>query len=130
MWMLKNFPIFKKGTWNKVHETCCSLGLRPISFQTTADLKCLSDYVKSSQWNLNFNYWTGGLKLNDTWWWCPEKAVKLSGDMIWTQGQPDNKNLNESCMHLFIDKKSGNIEFSDRSCSNQFVMGCMVNIIF
>jgi hypothetical protein len=100
--------------------------MRPISFESAAEMQCLSDYVKSSQWNLNFNYWTGGLKQNDTWWWCPEEATRLSSGVIWTKGQPDNKNSDESCLHMCINKTTKTVELSDRSCSNQFVLGCKV----
>jgi hypothetical protein len=117
-----------KGNWRTNHDTCCSLGMRPIWFDGQKDMQCLSNYIKTFNWTLNLNYWVGGIREDVCWKWCSSlgSLSSESADLAWMSREPDNVNGNESCLHLRIYNNGSNVALSDKKCSSKYVMACKV----
>jgi hypothetical protein len=102
--------------------------MRPIWFETGSEMQCLSDYVKTNNWTLNFNYWTAGRQQGcwGEWGWCNSAASggALADDLLWLPGQPDNSS--EGCLHLKIFKNGSTAGLSDRNCESRYVIACQV----
>jgi hypothetical protein len=39
--------MLKQATWEQNFQTCCSMGLKPIVFETPTEIECLGNYTKS-----------------------------------------------------------------------------------
>jgi hypothetical protein len=104
--------------------------MQPLWFNDASEMTCLSE--KTPNWTLNFNYWTGGLQQScwGQWSWCsPDGPEPLKKGLHWMQGQPDNAQGNEGCIHSRVFKNSSGFAISDRNCSHKYVMACKVELI-
>lgn len=120
---------FKKVTWQKNWETCCSLGMAPLTMDSASEQQCLSKLTKSSNWTGNQNYWTGGTQqgCRGSWAWCGIKAGGISDDVKWESRQPDNLGGRQDCVHLKNVKASG-LMLTDRNCTDKYILACKVYV--
>ncbi|XP_059471660.1 uncharacterized protein LOC132194422 [Neocloeon triangulifer] len=116
--------------WEENVKICCQLGMTPLKINTSAKQSCLNSIVNVSTWRYNYNYWTYGLKFNDSikeaFWWCdPISATEVSnGTVEWKAGQPDNMGGNESCLHLQVVHKDSKMVVTDRNCADDYMLAC------
>jgi len=99
--------------------------MRPVWFKDDKEMECLAKEV--SNWTLNWNYWTGGTQQScwGQWAWCSAQGPDaLVQGLRWAQGQPDNVNGTEGCLHLRILQNNTGLAISDKSCSRKYVMAC------
>jgi len=92
-------------------------------------MNCVSNYVKFTNWTLNFNYWTGGKQQGcwGEWGWCSSSGVDaVKEGLIWSPNQPDNQNGSEGCLHLRVFKNGSGVALSDRRCLDKYIMACEV----
>jgi len=89
----------------------------------------------ATEWKLNYNYWTAGIKnnCNSSFSWCSgnfSQIVQLTDDLIWEKGQPDNFGGNETCVHLRIPRNaSDGVKLTDKNCANKFIAACEVRVL-
>jgi hypothetical protein len=141
------FALFEwQGTWEQNFQKCCSMGLTPIVFETTAELSCLSNITKSNKhkncnliitsseksgsWPYNLNYWTGATQkgCKGQWAWCSGLSTSpLPDNLTWAFNQPDNKAGGDDCMQMRLMQNTTGISLFDRNCSDKFVFACEVN---
>jgi hypothetical protein len=41
-----------QATWAQNYQKCCSMGLKPIVFETKTELECLGNFTKSAKKNI------------------------------------------------------------------------------
>jgi hypothetical protein len=112
-----SFPFFqlhckmRQVSWQKNWETCCSLGMMPLTLDSASHQECLSNITKSSNWTGNHNYWSSGTEqgCRGNWSWCVIGAAPkaISNDVKWEAGQPDNRGGRQDCVHIKNVNKSG-----------------------
>jgi len=104
--------------------------MRPIWFKNASEMQCL--VKEMSNWTLNWNYWTGGKQsCSDQWTWCSVQGPEpLAMGLRWADGQPDNFQGDEECLHMRIYKNISGLVISDRKCSNKYVLACQVRTRF
>jgi Lectin C-type domain len=121
------------------------MGLKPIAFETTAELKCLSNFTNSipsmitrvlslntklGNWTYNFNYWTGATQrgCKGQWAWCTGLSIApLPDNLTWGFNQPDNRAGGDDCIQMRLMQNSTGVALFDRNCSDKFVIACEVN---
>jgi hypothetical protein len=135
-----------KVTWEENWAKCCSLGMKPIVFETAEELHCFNNLSQNGDleswlsiinieygtfqgaWKFNLNYWTAGTNRDNPgqWSWCGTHPLQgISDSLQWGLGQPDNLKGKEECLHLLVTNGTG-ITFSDRNCSLRFLYACEV----
>jgi hypothetical protein len=118
-------------TFKQNLETCCSLGMKPLTMDSAYEQQCLSNLTKSSNWTGNHNYWSGGTQqgCRNSWGWCGNTAgpVGISDDIKWETGQPDNLGGRQDCIHLKNIPGTG-LQMTDRNCTDKYVLACKVEI--
>jgi hypothetical protein len=118
-----------KVTWKQNWETCCSLGMTPLTLESTTEQECLSNLTKSSNWTGNYNYWSGGTQQScrNSWSWCGNAAGPraIMDEIKWEKGQPDNMGGRQDCGHLKNINGSG-LFMTDRNCTDKYILACKV----
>ncbi|XP_059471661.1 uncharacterized protein LOC132194423 [Neocloeon triangulifer] len=116
--------------WEENVKICCQLGMTPLKISTSAKQSCLNSIVNVSTWRYNYNYWTYGLKFNDSdkeaFWWCdPISATEVSnGTIEWQAGQPDNVGGSENCLHLQVVHTDLKMVVTNRNCADKYMLAC------
>lgn len=117
--------------WQQNWDTCCSLGMTPITLDSVLEQGCLTNLTKRSNWTGNYNYWTGGTQKDcrGLWRWCGGVAGSrdIADGISWEEGQPDNLGGRQDCVHLKNVKKIG-FRLTDRNCTDKYILACKVRI--
>ncbi|XP_059490837.1 uncharacterized protein LOC132205641 [Neocloeon triangulifer] len=113
------------ATWRDNFIRCYKIGMEPVTFENAEKLECFSNLV--SKWKYSSNYWTSGLRVNESdFSWCTKNgsfAVDRT-KLPWATGQPQNVNNSENCLHLNVTKATATFTFSDRLCTDPQIFAC------
>ncbi|CAB3387257.1 Hypothetical predicted protein [Cloeon dipterum] len=110
-------------TWKENLKRCCSIGMKPIAFETFDQFNCLKKLTTQEVWKYSSNYWTAARQVwsNDLFQWCslspPERFANLT--TMWANGFPDNA-TSKYCVHLSVPKT----ELTEKNCSFKFIFSC------
>ena len=75
--------------------------------------------VKSSQFDIDQDFYIGGVKIGDTWYWL-NTFKPIDFEMNWRQGEPNNASGSEIC--LALSKPAPNsVGFNDGHCGTKNV---------
>ncbi|XP_059470805.1 uncharacterized protein LOC132193884 isoform X2 [Neocloeon triangulifer] len=112
------------ANWQQNFDKCCSLGMRPIYFQTADKFKCFNNMIDGFKWPYNTRYWTSGLRISSSkFTFCQTNAsVALS---FWASGQPNNVNKSENCAQLIISPAYNTAQLADKHCGEISPFACM-----
>ncbi|XP_065332660.1 uncharacterized protein LOC135934671 [Cloeon dipterum] len=112
-------------TWETNVNMCCSIGMKPLAFETLEKFNCFKDITQYEVWPYNFNYWTSAHQIfsNNTFQWClyNTPGTFTNANPMWATGHPNNL-VFEECVHLSISKNT--TELTQKSCTNTFVFSC------
>lgn len=115
-------------TWQQNWDTCCSLGMTPITLDSVTEQDCLSRLTVSTNWTGNNNYWTGGTQKDcrGSWSWCGNTvSTDIADALKWEIGQPDNLGGRQDCIHLKNVNGTG-LRLTDRNCTDRYILACKV----
>jgi Lectin C-type domain len=137
-----------QATWEQNFHKCCSMGLKPIVFETQMELECLGNYTKSVKifvlglflknaiwsdgWKYNFNYWTGGTQRSckGQWSWCAgAESITFLDNLKWAFNQPDNRAGGDDCVHMRFLQNTTGLVLADKNCSDKYIVACEVSKI-
>ncbi|XP_065350638.1 uncharacterized protein LOC135946356 [Cloeon dipterum] len=113
-------------TWRDNFIRCAKIGMKPVEIENDNKLQCLKNLA--STWKYGSNYWTSGLRTSvDGFSWCNQNGTTRGASLpaaTWEQGQPDNLNKSENCMHLNITRANASVVTTDKKCTNIYVFAC------
>jgi hypothetical protein len=119
----------RQVTYQQNWDTCCSLGMVPLSLDSVSEQECLSSITKSTNWTGNRNYWAGGTQKDcrGSWSWCggTDGRRSISDDIMWEEGQPDNLGGRQDCVHIKNVNGTG-LRLTDRNCTDRYILACKV----
>jgi len=126
--------------WEENLKICCSLGLKPLMVESAAQAQCISKWTNGSHlsfifdlpnffkgnWNLNFNYWTSGLKQGQAgqWNWCDPGQ----GSKALDTGLVVENKTNQDCIHFKIGRNGTDLKLAGKSCSSKFIFACQTDV--
>ncbi|CAB3379169.1 Hypothetical predicted protein [Cloeon dipterum] len=114
-------------TWENNAKRCCSIGMRPLAFETDEKFNCFKAQTTKEVWHYNFNYWTSGRRgfANSSFQWCYYNNSESFANMtsMWAKGFPANSPTLD-CVHLSVLKNMNGTELTQKSCTNTFVFSC------
>ncbi|KAH8341287.1 hypothetical protein KR059_002044, partial [Drosophila kikkawai] len=87
-----------KKNWYAAQESCRQMNADLVSFNTAAELKVLTKYLKDNK--LCGNYWTSGTDLAEEGkhvWFSNGQPIMTD---LWYPGEPNNLHKNEHCFEM------------------------------
>ncbi|TMW42591.1 hypothetical protein DOY81_012328 [Sarcophaga bullata] len=99
-----------KMTHFDANEVCKKMGMSLASIKSKQELEYLKEYLQQEYGHI-YPYWLGAYKLDGQWIWIGsgEKIQKF----FWHQGEPNNENGIENCIHTW----EGHFDWNDKSCT-------------
>ncbi|XP_065339885.1 uncharacterized protein LOC135939425 [Cloeon dipterum] len=114
-------------TWETNVKRCCSIGMKPVAFETLEKFNCFKNITQFEVWPYNFNYWTSARQIfsNNTFQWClySTPGTFTNATPMWAIGNPNNLS-SVNCVHLSIPKNKNTTQLAQKSCSNTFILSC------
>ncbi|XP_059471895.1 uncharacterized protein LOC132194560 isoform X2 [Neocloeon triangulifer] len=109
--------------WLSAWQQCCSLGMKPISFESFQKLSSVGEIFKN--WSNNLKFWTSGTSMgciSGTFVWCASDNRNFENGM-WHSKQPAEKQVSgDVCISASFE--NGAFLLRDQLCSKRFAFAC------
>jgi hypothetical protein len=136
-------------------QLCHSLGMRAISLETGSERRCFIKYLDGKfriskytfsinknwtrileNWKLNSNYWSGGIRTNNSVQWCSTNQYAIQNMKPHIKGLNNSNFDGNDCLRFRIfripDPTSKHYSFTwnyeMKNCSTKAIYGCQVHL--
>ncbi|XP_059473445.1 uncharacterized protein LOC132195453 isoform X2 [Neocloeon triangulifer] len=110
--------------WLSAWQKCCSLGMKPISFESIQKLGSVGEKFKN--WPHNSRFWTSGTSMgctNGTFVWCANDNRNFENGMWHSKKQPAEQQVSgDVCVSASFE--NGAFLLRDQLCSKRFAFAC------
>ncbi|XP_017770305.1 PREDICTED: C-type lectin 37Da-like [Nicrophorus vespilloides] len=114
---------FYKATFYKAFMSCSKLGMNLVSIESDDEFDKLHEFIKTNtKYEHGMAFWTSAAAMEPLQfhWMLSGYPVGLASK--WLPGEPNNKQGNEYCMHLWVHNKK--LVMNDESCTTQAFYIC------
>ncbi|CAH1786366.1 unnamed protein product [Owenia fusiformis] len=123
------FEYTRTATWCNANIACFNLNAHLVAIESEAEQNYLSAKITADgKKGLPYHIWIGGNNLaGEGWKWAAAGlgfTSKPMGYTHWGNGQPDNENNNENCVHIGAWKHTWN----DNKCAHRKYYICEINL--
>ncbi|KAJ6653858.1 hypothetical protein lerEdw1_008606 [Lerista edwardsae] len=110
----KNMSYMEAEIWCK---TCCT---HLVAIQDKNE----TDYLNSAFPPNAGHYWIGIRKIDNEWRWVGTNTSLTKEAENWAEGEPNNKQENEDCVEIYIQREKDEGKWNDESCTKQKAALC------
>lgn len=107
-------------TFNEASAYCQRHYTHLVAIQNQAEIQYLNSLFSHSP----TYYWIGIRKINETWTWIGTKKALTPEATNWAPGEPNNKQKNEDCVEIYIQRNKDTGMWNDERCNKKKLALC------